>query len=71
MVRPIFNFLIFPLAAAILVAALAPASSAQGGANGGFDPASLDEVTQAAKQIPLTEDMINRLIESCPGSRWL
>jgi hypothetical protein len=69
MARRILNFLIFPLAAAILVAALAPAGSAQGGANDGFDPSSLDEVTQAAKQIPLTEDMINRLIESYPDMR--
>lgn len=32
--------------------------------DGGFDPAALDKITASVRQVPLTEDMVNRLIAS-------
>jgi hypothetical protein len=69
MVRQSLKSLFVPLVAAIAIAVLAPGGPAHAGANDGFDPSALDEVTQGAKQVPLTEDMINRLIESYPDMR--
>jgi hypothetical protein len=61
--------LAFGIAALCLAAPQASAGSAQAAPSGGFDPSTLDEVTQSVKQIPLTEEMVNRLIDSYPDMR--
>ncbi len=52
--------------AGLAAAGPAPSEAAPGG---GFDPKALDELTGSVKQVSLTEDMVDRLIESYPDMR--
>lgn len=65
MSRRVSSFRIITAAFAFIVlAALASVGHSQGLADGGFDPAALDEIVGSVHQVPLTEDMVTRLIAS-------
>lgn len=52
---------------AMLLACMAEtAAQAQGFADGGFDPAQIEEMAASSRQVPLTEDKVERLIASFP-----
>ncbi len=56
--------LVFAAAVAFAMSAISPAPAlAQGG---GFDPAVLDKLAEEIKQVPLTENMIDRFVASYP-----
>lgn len=63
-----FSALAFAFTLTVFCAA-GTAAAAQGLAPGGFDPAQIDEMTASARQVPLTEDMVERLIASFPDMR--
>jgi hypothetical protein len=66
---PGFRLAPFVIAALLSIVALSGPGFSQATPDGGFDPADLDEITDSIKQVPLTEDMINRLIASYPDMR--
>lgn len=70
MSRRHFNSPAFSLILALLAcfASGTPALS-QGFAEGGVDPAEIAEMTASARQVPLTEDMVDRLITSFADMR--
>src|SRR5262245_18692941 len=45
------------------------AAQSQTAHDDGFDPKALDAIAESARQVPLTEDMVNRLIASYPDMR--
>ena len=55
--------------ALLLAFAAGTSAHAQGLAPGGFDPAQIEEMTASARQVPLTEDKVDRLIASFPDMR--
>lgn len=55
--------------ALLLAIAAGTSAHAQGLAPGGFDPAQIEEMTASARQVPLTEDKVDRLIASFPDMR--
>jgi hypothetical protein len=58
------------LAFALLLSLAAPAAAlAQAAPGGGFDPADIDKITASVRQVPLTADMVDRLIASFPDMR--
>jgi hypothetical protein len=63
-----FQPLCLAFALVLSIAAAAPAL-AQGAPGGGFDPADIDKITASAHQVPLTADMVDRLIASFPDMR--
>ena len=64
MLRRLLNFPVLFAFALFLGFAADPQARAQGLADGGFDPAQIEEMTASARQVPLTEDKIDRLIAS-------
>jgi len=56
------------LTAVLLCAAASPART-QGLADDGFDPARLETMTASVRQVPLSEEAVNRLIKSFPEMR--
>lgn len=60
-----------PLLAALILSFFASLEAAQGQAalDDGFDPKALDAITESVHLVPLTEDMVNRLIASYPDMR--
>jgi hypothetical protein len=63
----------FPLSLLVLALILslpaAASAASQGAPGGGFDPAAIEEMTASVHQVPLTADMVDRLIASFPDMR--
>ena len=53
----------------LLLAFGAPLKLASAQGLEGFDPAALDKMAESVRQVPLTEDMINRFVASFPDMR--
>ncbi|HZJ11458.1 MAG TPA: hypothetical protein VFD26_02255 [Methyloceanibacter sp.] len=70
MSRHLFNVSASPFVLALVIScAAAPAAFAQGLADDGFDPAAIEEMTASNRQVPLTKDMVDRLVASFPDMR--
>ena len=63
------NRLRLPVLAFLLLALGAPLKPASAQGLEGFDPATLDKMAESVRQVPLTDDMINRFVASFPDMR--
>lgn len=63
------RLLILASIAVLLALGASPGTAAQGAAGGGFDPNELDALIAQVRQVPLTEDMVDRFVASYPDMK--